>query len=247
MNECFEMSYEAFDLAERFQQPVFIATDLDLGMNNWMADPFQYPEKKYDRGKVLNADDLDRIKTFARYQDVDGDGIPYRTLPGTEHPLAAYFTRGSGHDETAAYTEKPEDFKKLMDRLTKKHETAKSCIPQPEIIPPSEDGIGIIAFGSSDPAVRESLIQLEEEEDILPGYYRIRALPLTHHLEEFVGQCHRVYVVDQNRDGQMGDLVKLEIPKYAGRIRKILHYNGLPIDARSITDEIVRGETEEKE
>jgi len=131
MKECFDFSVEAFDLAERLQQPVFVASDLDLGMNNWMADPFEYPERPLDRGKVLTAEDLQRLGEFARYKDVDDDGIPYRTLPGTDHPLAGYFSRGSGHNEEAKYSERPEDYENLMDRLAKKYETAKLLVPEP--------------------------------------------------------------------------------------------------------------------
>jgi len=239
MEECFEMGYQAFDLAEQLQQPVFVATDLDLGMNNWMSDSFDYPEQPFNRGKVLSADDLERVKEFARYKDIDGDGIPYRTLPGTEHPLAAYFTRGSGHDENAAYTERSEDYEKLMDRLVKKHQTAKNLVPEPIILGSSDSDIGIIAQGSSDPAVLESIDQLKSEHSIEIGYLRLRALPFTHHLESFINVYQRIYVVDQNRDGQLADLVMIEVPTHAHKIRKILHYSGLPIDARSITEELI--------
>ena len=239
MKECFEFSRAAFDLAERFQQPIFVASDLDIGMNNWMADPFDYPEKPYDRGKVLTAEDLNRLGEFGRYRDVDGDGIPYRTLPGTEHPLAAYFTRGSGHDESARYTEKPEEYEKLMNRLAKKFETAKKWVPQPEIEYVDGAEIGLIAYGSTDVAIEESRDQLRNEEGLETNYLRIRALPFTSHLSDFVSRCKRVYVVEQNRDGQLGDLLRLEVGTEAPGITKILAYSGLPVDARFITEQVL--------
>ncbi len=239
MKECFEFSRAAFDLAERFQQPIFVASDLDIGMNNWMADPFDYPEKPYDRGKVLRAEDLNRLGEFGRYRDVDGDGIPYRTLPGTEHPLAAYFTRGSGHDESARYTEKPEAYEKLMNRLAKKFETAKKWVPQPEIEYVAGAEIGLIAYGSTDVAIEESRDQLRNEEGLETNYLRIRALPFTSDLSDFVSRCKRVYVVEQNRDGQLGDLLRLEVGTEAPGITKILAYSGLPVDARFITEQVL--------
>ncbi len=242
MEECFETAYQAFDLAEQLQQPVFVASDLDLGMNNWMSDPFAYPSTPLRRGKVLAREDLERLGRFARYEDVDGDGIPYRTLPGTDHPLAAYFTRGSGHNPQAGYSERPEDYRNLMDRLARKHETARTLVPPPVVSIPDDSSLGIIAYGSTHAAVVETLRQLKDEYGVEAGYFRIRALPLTSHLQAFLERYQRVYVVEQNRDGQMGDLVMLEHPGSAHRIRKVLHYDGLPIDARFITDRIAAGE-----
>ncbi|MEE8348516.1 MAG: 2-oxoacid:acceptor oxidoreductase subunit alpha [Acidobacteriota bacterium] len=242
MDECFEFSVMAFDLAERLQQPIFVATDLDLGMNNWMSDPFDYPDKPIDRGKVLSAEDLERVGEFARYKDVDGDGIPYRTLPGTDHPLAAYFVRGSGHNEYARYTERPEDYVNLMDRLARKMETAKTLIPQP--IAEYQEGaeIGIVCYGSTDVPMVECREQLRTEHGIEINYMRIRALPFTSHLKEFFGRCKRVYSVEQNRDGQMGDLIRLEVGDDQGKVVKVLHYKGLPLDARFVTDQIMTHE-----
>jgi len=242
MKECFQFSGEAFDLAERLQLPIFVATDLDLGMNNWVSDPFDYPEKPLDRGKVLTAEDLERVGEFARYKDVDGDGIPYRTLPGTDHPLAAYFVRGSGHNESAQYTERPEDYVNLMDRLAKKIETAKTLIPQPIIEYQEGAEIGIIAYGSTDVPMVECQEQLRSEHGINVNYLRIRSLPFTSHLKEFVGRCKRIYAVEQNRDGQMGDLICLEVGSDQGKIVKILHYKGLPLDARFITNQVIAHE-----
>src|SRR5207248_1917703 len=163
VEECFQMGYDAFDLAERFQTPIFVMSDLDLGMNNWMSDPFNYPKKKFDRGKVLSAEDLKRLGSFRRYADVDGDGIPYRTLPGTDHPAASYFTRGSGHNERAAYSERPDDYKRNMERLNKKYETARQHVPPPEIQYATGAKIGFLGFGTSHWAIIESLDQLQRE------------------------------------------------------------------------------------
>ena len=242
VDECFEFGMEAFNLAERFQTPVFVLSDLDLGMNYWMADPFPYPQKPFDRGKVLTAEDLEKLGSFARYRDVDHDGIPYRTLPGTEHPAAAYFTRGSGHSENAEYTERPDDYQNNMDRLARKFETARKHVPQPVLEEEPDAEVGIIAFGSSHWAVTEARDQLKLEKNLKVRYLRLRALPLTETLHSFVRSCQRVYVVEQNRDAQMAQLIRLELSQQPGqqdKIRSVLHYDGLPIDARSVADEIV--------
>jgi 2-oxoglutarate ferredoxin oxidoreductase subunit alpha len=241
MLECYSMAMEAFDLAERFQTPVFVMSDLDLGMNNWACDPFPYPEKPIDRGKVLDAEAIAERGGFARYRDVDGDGIPYRTLPGTKHPLAAYFTRGSGHTETATYSEKPEDYIGIMDRLARKHETARRFVPRPEIFNGSGAEIGIIAFGSSHYAVQEARDRLRDR-GVETSYLRIRALPFSEEINEFVRAHKRVYVVEQNRDAQMKKLVELETGGDCVKLRSILHYNGLPLDAQSVLEGIELGE-----
>ena len=239
--ECYEMAGEAFELAEQFQTPVFVLTDLDLGMNNWMSDPFEYPTKPISRGKVMTAADIEKAGKFERYRDVDGDGIPYRTLPGTDHPQAAYFTRGSGHNEKAGYTEKPEDYVNLMDRLEKKFQTARKFVPAPIVSVEKGAKIGIIAFGSSDFAVIESRDQLKAA-NIPTSYLRVRALPFTDDLRKFVETHDHVYVVEQNRDAQMRDLIRLELPDLAMKIRSVKHYDGLPIDARFVTDAIMEQE-----
>ena len=236
------MAQEAFDLAEQFQTPVFVMSDLDIGMNNWMSDPFVYPEKPIVRGKVLNAEDLEKVGKFARYMDVDGDGIPYRTIPGTEHPLAGYFTRGSGHNEKALYSEKPEDYKNNMDRIKRKHETARKVVSQPIVEADANAEIGLIAFGSTHWALIESRDQLRTEQNIPTAYMRLRAFPLSPDVKEFVKKYKRVYVVEQNRDGQMRDLIRLEVGKDADKVRSVRHYTGFPIDARTITDEILAQE-----
>jgi 2-oxoglutarate ferredoxin oxidoreductase subunit alpha len=210
-------------------------------MNNWMADPFEYPTKAFDRGKVLNAEDLERLGKFERYKDVDGDGIPQRTLPGTPHPLAAYFTRGSGHTEKATYTEKPEDYVNLMDRLNRKFDSARTYVPQPVIDVNAKAKVGVIAFGSTHFAIYESRDQLAQA-NLPTSYFRLRALPFNEELRKFVESHDRVYVVEQNRDGQLRDLIILEIPDLATKIRSVRHYDGLPIDARFVTDAILEQE-----
>ena len=247
VSECFSMAYEAFDLTERFQQPIFVMSDLDLGMNNWMSDPFEYPKIKFDRGKVLSAEDLQKLGSFKRYGDVDGDGIPYRTLPGTNHPAAPYFTRGSGHNDRAIYSERPDDYKNNMDRLNKKYDTARQHVPQPVIENAKGAKIGFLAFGTTHWAIIESLDQLKREYNMPVSYYRLRAVPFASSLIEFVENHDRVYVVEQNRDGQMEMLVKLELPAdLVGKIRSIRHYSGIPIDARFVTDELVAAEKGER-
>jgi 2-oxoglutarate ferredoxin oxidoreductase subunit alpha len=240
VDECFTMAVEAFDVAERLQTPVFVMTDLDLGMNNWMADPFPYPERPLDRGKVLSEADLERLGGFARYKDVDGDGIGWRTLPGTDHPKAAYFTRGTGHDENAAYSEKPETFEANMERLARKLETARSLVPGPELHGKGAARVGIVAYGSSHPAVVESRVQLAKEKGLETDYLRVRAYPFARAVHEFVERHERVYVVEQNRDGQLAALLRLDLaPELAPRLRSVAHVHGLPLDARSVTDEIL--------
>ncbi|HKS76356.1 MAG TPA: 2-oxoacid:acceptor oxidoreductase subunit alpha [Terriglobales bacterium] len=237
--ECFTMAQDAFDLAEQFQTLVFVMSDLDLGMNNWMADPFKYPEKPIQRGKVLSKGDLDRLGGFARYKDVDGDGIGYRTLPGTDHPAAAYFARGSGHNERAQYSERPDDFEHNMERLNRKFETARSFVPRPEV-QTGKSKIGIIAYGTSHWAITESRDQLRNEYGIETDYLRIRAYPFTREVHDFIEQHDRIYVVEQNRDAQMLSLIKLDIkPSLVTRLRSIAHIHGLPLDARSVTDELM--------
>ena len=239
VSECFSMASEAFNLAEQFQTLVFVMSDLDLGMNNWMSDPFEYPSTPVNRGKVLSKEDLDRLGGFARYKDVDGDGIGYRTLPGTPHPAAAYFTRGSGHNENAQYSERADDFEKNMERLNRKFETARSFVPRPEIMKGKNAKIGIIGYGTSHWGITESRDQLREEYGIETDYLRLRAYPFTREVHEFVEQHERVYVVEQNRDAQMLSLLKLDVkPELVTRLQSIAHITGLPLDARSITDEL---------
>jgi 2-oxoglutarate ferredoxin oxidoreductase subunit alpha len=239
--ECFELAMDAFNLAEKFQTLVFVLSDLDLGMNNWMSDPFPYPEKPIERGKVLTKEDLDKLGKFGRYKDVDGDGIGYRTLPGTPHPAAAYFTRGSGHNAEAQYSEHPEHYEANMDRLLRKFEHARSFVPAPvvEKMPKTQAEVGVIAFGSSHWAITESRDQLRDEHKLATDYLRIRAFPFSPEIADFVREHKRVYVVEQNRDAQMLSLLKLDLePELVLKLRSIAHLDGLPLDARSVTEEI---------
>jgi len=240
VSECFEMATDAFNLAEQFQTIVFVMSDLDLGMNNWMSDPFKYPETPINRGKVLSKEDLERLGTFSRYKDVDGDGIGWRTLPGTDHPAAAYFARGSGHNEKSQYSERPDDFERNMERINRKFETARSFVPRPEVVSAGKSKIGIIAYGTSHWALVESRDQLKKEYNFEADYLRLRAYPFTREVHEFVEQHERVYIVEQNRDAQMLSLLKLDVrPELVTRLRSISHIHGLPLDARSVTDEIM--------
>jgi len=240
VEECFTMAQDAFDLAEQFQTPIFIMSDLDLGMNNWMADPFPYPEKPIQRGKILSKEDLDRLGGFERYRDVDGDGITYRTLPGVDHPAGAWFARGSGHNEKGQYSERPDDYERNMERLNRKFETARSFVPRPEIVANGTSKIGFIAYGTSHWAMIESRDQLRKEYNIETDYLRLRAFPFTREVHEFIKQHDRVYVVEQNRDAQMLSLLKLDVePSLITRLRSMAHIHGLPMDARSVTDELM--------
>lgn len=237
--ECFEFGWRAFDLAERLQAPIFVLSDLDLGMNLWISKRFEYPDTPMDRGKVLSAEDLDRVAEFARYKDVDGDGIPYRTLPGTDHPKAAYFTRGSGHDEYAHYSERPEDYVRNMARLDRKYQTARDYVPAP-VLERREGGgaVGLIAYGSTDRAVQEARDRLEAE-GLVTDYLRLRAVPFNHEVEDYVRDHERLYVIEMNTDGQMCKLLQLDYPEHATRICSLAYNDGLPLSARSITDAVL--------
>jgi 2-oxoglutarate ferredoxin oxidoreductase subunit alpha len=238
VKECFEFTQASFDLAERMQTPVFVLTDLDLGMNNWISEPFDYPEKPLDRGKVLTADDLNRLGSFARYRNVDGDAIGWRTLPGTPHPKASYFTRGSGHNDAALYTEDPDEYQALMDRLALKFEKARDLVPAPITERDTGSKVGFIAYGSTDCALHESMDQVKKRYGLEADYLRVRAWPFAHSVQDFVAAHQRVYVVEQNRDAQLASLLKLDLPAdQVTKLRSILHYNGLPVDADSITEQ----------
>jgi 2-oxoglutarate ferredoxin oxidoreductase subunit alpha len=241
VEEAYEFSMQAFDLADRFQTPVFVLSDLDLGMNLWMTRPLRYPEKPFDRGKVLDAQALEQVESWGRYKDVEGDGIPYRTLPGTEHPVAGYFTRGSGHDENAKYSENPDVFRTNLDRLARKHDTARTAVPQP-LVEESGASIGIIAYGTTHHAVTEARDVLRER-GIDTDYLRVRALPLTAAVAAFVENHDRIYVIEQNRDGQLHAILRTELPAHLiERVRSIRHYNGVPIDAGAIVEPLITAE-----
>ena len=237
VNECYEFSQMAFDLAERLQTVIFVMSDLDLGMNLWMSEPFRYPDKKFDRGKVLHAKDLERIGEWARYRDVDDDGIGWRTLPGTNHPRAGYFTRGSGHDENALYTELPEVYERVMDRLKKKYKTARKYVP-PAIIDDRGNKVGIIAYGTSHHAVVEARVKLLQK-GLHTDYCRLRSIPFPQEVRMFIARHDKVYVVDQNRDGQMFDLLRLTMNASQNTLVSVRHYDGTPIPARAVVEPIL--------
>ena len=241
VEECYEMAIESFDLAEKFQTPVFVMMDLDLGMNNWMSEGFKYPTKPINRGKMLTAGKLKELGEWGRYADVEGDGIPYRTIPGDGMP--SYFTRGSGHNAKAQYSERPDDYVNNLDRLSRKFETARQFVPKAEIENVAGAKIGIVAFGTTHWAITESRDQLREETDVKTSYYRLRAYPFNETLNAFIDAHERVYIVEQNRDAQMRQLMRLELtPERLMKLRSVLHYSGLPIDARSVTDDILSQE-----
>ena len=241
VEECYTMAMDAFDLSERFQTLVFVMSDLDLGMNTWMSRPFVYPDRPLDRGKVLDDETLERLGDWGRYKDVDGDGIPYRTVPGGSGP--AYFTRGSGHNERGQYSERPDDYVNNLDRLARKFDTARRFVPKPEIDSVEGATIGLIGYGTSHWAIEESRDQLARENDLKTGYFRLRAYPFTDDLQAFIDRYDRVYVVEQNRDAQMLGLMRTEFePHQIAKLCSVLHYNGLPIDARSVTDEVLAQE-----
>lgn len=237
--ECFTMSHQAFDTAEEYQTPVFVNLDLDLGMNNWMADEFTYPEKPIARGKVLTAGDLERLGGFARYRDVDGDGVAYRTLPGTRHPAAAYFTRGTGHNDKAGYSEREDDWSNNLDRLLKKFESLRRSLPAPDVQMAEGAEIGLVCCGTSRYAMEESRDQLRKEYGVRVSVLRLMAYPYADALGEFIDAHARVYVIDQNRDAQLLSLMKLDLSaERVAKLRSVRYYGGMPLDARTVTDEI---------
>lgn len=241
--ECFAMAQDAFNLAEQFQTPVFVNLDLDLGMNNWMSDPFEYPEQPIARGKVLSRAELERLGGFERYRDVDGDGIPYRTLPGTDHPAAGYFTRGTGHNEKAAYSEREDDWVRNLDRLSRKFEGFRQAVPQPQACYADNAAIGLVCLGTSRYAVEESCDQLRQEQGIEASWLRLKAYPFNEVLDDFIDRHERVYVVDQNRDGQLLLLMRMELSAARiAKLRSLRYYGGMPLDARTVTDQVVAEE-----
>ena len=242
VNECYTMAMDAFDLAERLQTPIFVMTDLDLGMNTWMSPTFEYPTKPLDRGKRLDAAKLKELENdWGRYRDVDGDGIAYRTVPGDGMP--SYFARGSGHNEKAQYSERADDYANNLDRLARKFDTARTLVPKPEIEVVRGAKIGVIGYGTTHWAIVESRDELRNESKIETSYLRLRAYPFTKEVFDFINTHDRVYLIEQNRDAQMLSLLKMEcnVEQFA-KLRSILHYVGLPIDGRSVTEELVKQE-----
>jgi 2-oxoglutarate/2-oxoacid ferredoxin oxidoreductase subunit alpha len=239
--EIYAMAIEAFDLAERLQTPVFVMSDLDLGMNTWMSDPFPYPEKPLDRGKRLTAEKLREIGDWGRYRDVDGDGIPYRTVAGDGLP--SYFCRGSGHNERGQYSERPADYVTNIDRVDRKFQQARTLMPPPVLDRVAGARVGIVGYGTSHWGISECRDQLRQEAGLETSYLRLRAYPFSADVQAFVEAHDRVYVVEQNRDGQMAALIVLDIdPSLAAKVRGVRHYDGLPLDARTITNAILAQE-----
>ena len=241
MNSCFDIARQSFNYADRFQTPVFVAMDLDLGMNMWSSDPLKLNQDPYDQGKRLSAQDLEEWtkagKKFRRYFDQDGDGIPYRTVPGNQNRMASYFTRGSGHDADARYSEDEHDYKYILDRLRKKFETARKFVPKPII--EKERGVktGIICYGSSYEPVREARDRLKAR-GLKTNHMLIRALPLTSEVMEFLAEHDTIYLVEQNRDGQMAAIIKDESPELGAKIVSVLIYNGLPATPLEVVNQI---------
>jgi 2-oxoglutarate ferredoxin oxidoreductase subunit alpha len=241
VEECYTMAQEAFDLAEQFQTPVFVMMDLDLGMNSWMSEGLKYPDKPINRGKLLTGEVLKKIGEWGRYKDVEGDGIPYRTVPGDGMP--AWFARGSGHNEKGQYSERPDDYVQNMDRLARKFETARKYVPKPVVDLVPGAAIGLVGYGTSHWAISESRDQLRQETDVKTSYLRLRGYPFNDELLKFIDAHERIYVVEQNRDAQMLQLIKLDIPAdRVSKLRSVLHYTGLPIDARSVSDDVLSEE-----
>jgi 2-oxoglutarate ferredoxin oxidoreductase subunit alpha len=246
INECFEFGWRGLDLAERIQSPVIILSDLDMGMNQWMTEPFRYPDTPMDRGKVLWEEDLDKMLErfngqWGRYLDIDGDGIPYRTLPGNRHQRAAYFTRGTGHDPFARYSEEPEVWEKLMERLAKKYDTAKQYVPKPILHKTPGARIGIFSIGSTDPAVAEAR-HLLEQEGLKTDYMRIRAVPFSEEVDDFIDNHDRIYVVENNRDGQLRQLLLVNNPGVCDKLKTVAHSDGMPLSARWVKEAILSQE-----
>ncbi|MCE9635026.1 MAG: 2-oxoacid:acceptor oxidoreductase subunit alpha [Planctomycetes bacterium] len=244
--EAYEFTQQAFDLAEFAQTPVFVMSDLDLGMNNWMCDPFPYPETPIARGKVLTKEAFEKLApgSWGRYADVDGDGVAWRTLPGTEKDGMAYFTRGTGHDEKARYTEDGDVYVKNLDRLGRKMDTIRGRLPAPVTVTAARPTkVGILAFGTTHYAVVESLDQLARERGLALDYLRIRAFPFADEVKAFFASHDHVYVLEQNRDAQMAALLRVELPDVSAKIRSVLRYDGFPVSARELTDEIASKES----
>jgi 2-oxoglutarate ferredoxin oxidoreductase subunit alpha len=236
--ECFYMAVQAFDLAERLQTPVFVMSDLDIGMNDWMCPTLQWDEGyKPDRGKVLNREQIEQIDKFYRYLDKDGDAIPYRTLPGT-HPKGAYFTRGSGHTQFGGYTEDATEYQIVLDRLKRKFDTAKSLVPKAVIDGRNTQGLGVVSLGSCDGAVREAL-DLLRGRGIQIDYMRVRAFPFGPEVEEFLATHQQIFIVEQNRDAQLRSLLTLETAVEKAKLRSILYYSGLPMSSSVIVEGVL--------
>jgi 2-oxoglutarate ferredoxin oxidoreductase subunit alpha len=249
VEECFEFGWRAFDLAEELQTPVFVLSDLDLGMNNWMAEPFQYPDEPIKRGKVLDEKKLDefieKYGKWGRYWDVDGDGVPYRTLPGIDHAMGSYFARGTGHNEMAVYSERADDWLHNMKRLALKMETARRIAPQPVIDDDAASKVGIISFGSNDSAIQEARDHLAAE-GAPANYLRVRALPLAESVLDFVFRHETIYVIENNFDGQLFQLIKMDTQADTRHVHSLALGDSLPMTADWILNTIATLKTKER-
>jgi 2-oxoglutarate ferredoxin oxidoreductase subunit alpha len=243
--EAFEFGWRSFEYAEQYQTPVFVMSDLDLGMNNWMSDPFTYPDQPINRGKVL---DKDKLATFieehgdwGRYKDYDGDGIGYRTVPGTDHPRAAYFARGTGHTEMAVYSERSDDWTHNLGRIHRKIAGSRTTLPQPVVDYDAKKKIGIISYGTNDPAIVEARHKLTAI-GIETNYLRIRALPLADNVMEFIRQHEHVYLIENNFDGQMAQIIRMDTAESTQHMVSLPLGDGLPMTAQWVVDNIVKHE-----
>ncbi len=241
IEECFEFGYSSFDLAETLQTPVFVLSDLDLGMNNWMGQPFEYPGEPLKRGKVLCAKEVE-AQGFSRYLDLDGDGIGYRTLPGNTSAGSAYFTRGTGHNEHALYSERPEDWLANTERLARKFQTARTIVPKPVIDEVEDADVGILAYGTTKHAIDEAR-DLLSQSGLKTSYLRLRALPLSREVKDFIARHKRVYVTEMNRDGQLHAILLAERPEFAAKLVSVAHLDGMPFTAQWIVERLEQEET----
>ena len=239
--EAFEFGTTSLDLAERLQTLVMVMSDLDLGMNVWISPKYRYPEAPMDRGKVLSLEQLQELShSWGRYKDVDGDGIGWRTLPGTRHPAAAYFTRGTGHTEMATYSERPEDWENNLLRLRRKFDTARNLVPPPVVDAPEGARFGIISYGSNHPAIAEAR-DLLRGQGVETAYLRLRALPINDTVRDFMRAYDRVFVVENNFDGQMHQILLSEEPVCGGQLVSVSRCNGMPLTAEWIAEQIQKG------
>jgi len=238
--ECFEFGWKSFDIAERIQTPVFVLSDLDMGMNQWMSKPFAYPDTPMDRGKIVWEKDIEELKgTWGRYLDRDGDGIAYRTVPGNRNPMSAYFTRGTGHNENARYSEEADVFVNNMDRLVRKHETARKYVPAPVLHKTRGATVGIIGFGSTESAIIEAMHKLDNDHDLKADFLRVRALPFTKEVTKFIEKYDQIFVVEMNRDGQMNQILTIEYPQYATKFKSVAFGDGMPASAKWVREGIL--------
>ena len=240
VDECFEFGWRAFDVAEQLQMPVFVLSDLDMGMNQWMSKPFQYPDTPIQRGKILWDKDIEELKgNWGRYLDKDGDAIPYRTVPGNRNPMSSWFARGTGHDEQARYSEDSAVWLRNMDRLKRKYQTARQYVPAPVTYTRPGATVGIIGFGSTEAAILEAVHQLDTDHGITADFLRVRAVPFTQEVTDFINNYDQIFVVEQNRDGQLNQILSMEYPEQAAKFRSVAYGDGLPAAAKWVREGIL--------